>query len=65
MISSDIVNLEDLGIGGRIILNMIFKTWVGGMDWIDMAHDRDMWQVLANAVMNLHVPQNVGSFLTG
>jgi hypothetical protein len=35
-----------------------------GMDWIDMAQDRDRWQALVNAVMNLRVPQNVGNFLT-
>jgi hypothetical protein len=28
----------------------------GDMDWIDMAQDRDMWQALVNAVMNLRVP---------
>jgi len=27
-----------------------------GMDWIDLAQDRDRWRVLANAVMNLGVP---------
>jgi hypothetical protein len=27
-----------------------------GMDWIDVAQDRDRWQTLVNAVMNLRVP---------
>jgi hypothetical protein len=27
-----------------------------GMDWIDMAQDRDRWQALVNVVMNLQVP---------
>jgi len=27
-----------------------------GMDWIDLAEDRDMWVALVNAVMNLRVP---------
>ena len=28
----------------------------GGMDWFDMAQDRDRWRACANAVMNLWVP---------
>jgi hypothetical protein len=35
-----------------------------GVDWIDMAQDRDRWRALVNAVMNLRVPQNAGNFLT-
>jgi hypothetical protein len=27
-----------------------------GMDWIDLAQDRDRWWALLNAVMNLQVP---------
>jgi hypothetical protein len=28
----------------------------GGMDWIDLAQDRDQLRVLMNTVMNLRVP---------
>ena len=32
------------------------KVGWGDMDWIDLAQDRDKWQALVNAVMNLQVP---------
>jgi hypothetical protein len=36
----------------------------GGVDWIDMAHDRDQWRALVNTAMNLRVPENAGKFLS-
>jgi len=34
--------------------------WVG-FDWIDLAQDRDRWQALVYATMNLWVLQDVGN----
>jgi hypothetical protein len=32
------------------------KIGWGGMDWIDLAEDRDQWRVLVNTAMNLRHP---------
>jgi hypothetical protein len=28
----------------------------GGVDWIELAQDKDQWRTLGNTVMNLRVP---------
>jgi hypothetical protein len=45
----------------------IHLTEIGwdGMDWIDVAQDRDQWRSLFNTVMNLRVSENPVKFLSG
>jgi hypothetical protein len=40
-------HLEDPDVDGR--------SWVGGIDWINLAQDRDRWRALVYTVMNLRV----------
>ena len=49
-------HFEDPGVDGRIILRWIFRKLDVGMDWIELAQERDSWRALVNAVMNLRVP---------
>jgi hypothetical protein len=39
----------------NIKIDLIEMGWVG-MDWIDLAQDRDQWRALMNTIMNLRVP---------
>jgi hypothetical protein len=52
-------HLGDPGVDGRIISRRVFRKMgvgCGGMDWIELTHDRYRWRVLVTAVMNLRVP---------
>jgi hypothetical protein len=53
--------LRDPDVDGRI-LKRIFKKWDGGMEWIELAQDRDRWRALVNAVMNRRVPKMRGIY---
>jgi hypothetical protein len=45
---------EDPGVYGRIIVDLQKVGW--GMDWIDLAEDRDRLRAPVNTVMNLWFP---------
>jgi hypothetical protein len=49
--------LEDPGVRGRIILRWILRKldWGGGMDWIELAQNKNRWWALMKTVMNLWV----------
>jgi hypothetical protein len=52
--------MEDLCVDGRIILKLILKIGWKIVDWIDLARNRDKWQDVVNAVVNIRVPQMRG-----
>jgi hypothetical protein len=39
----------------NIKMDLKHTRWEG-VDWIDLAQDRDKWQAVVNTVMNLRVP---------
>ena len=50
-------NLEDPSVDGRIMFKMYLQELgCRGMDWLELAEDRDRWRALVKAVMNRRVP---------
>jgi hypothetical protein len=42
----------------------LLEIGLGGVDWIGLAQDREIWRALVNAVMNLQVLSNAGKLLS-
>ena len=45
------------------IETVLSEVWWVGIDWIDLAQDRDRLRYLVNAAMKLRVPKRVGGYL--
>jgi len=48
-------HLEDPDVDGDNTKMDLQEMGFGGMDWIDLAQDKDSWRALLNAVMNIRV----------
>jgi hypothetical protein len=57
--------LEDLRVGGRILLKDVLKKQVQVVDRISLAEDRDKWHRFVYTVMNFAVPLNTEWLLIG
>lgn len=58
-------HLEGLDVDKGITLKYIFHTYDEGVDWIDLAKNRNGWRAVVSTAMNLLFPQNAENFLNG
>jgi hypothetical protein len=49
------VMLSECNYGDNIKMDLREIGW-DGVDWVDLAQDRDHWRALVNTVMNFRVP---------
>jgi hypothetical protein len=43
------------GVGGKMGSEWLLERLAGGIDWIELAKNRDRWRPLVNTVMSLRV----------
>jgi hypothetical protein len=48
-------NSKNRGVDGEMCSKLTLERFVGGVEWIHLAQDRDRWRAVVNAVMNLRV----------
>jgi hypothetical protein len=52
---------EHQDVGGWTILKWILEVGWYGMDWIDLAQDRDQWRAFVNTEMNFGFRKTLGN----
>jgi hypothetical protein len=57
-------HLEEPGVWEDNIKMDLQEVGCGGMDWFDVAQDRDRWRALVTAVMSIRVPYYARNLLT-
>ena len=45
-------------------IKMDFKNWDWGVDWVDVAQEKDKWLAVVKMVTDCWFPQNTGNLLT-